>query len=247
MKKRKLLLITLFAVFAFSSPWNFAEENFQALGKGFQPSKHQNPRHVSRGETIARWLENHGVSRPLAIAAISTLPIVELRGAVPVGHILYETGKMDQTDKVKTSLWIFAASVAGNMIPIPLILLLLGPVSDYLMRFRTGKKFFDWLFARTRKKSANIEKYEALGLTVFVAIPLPITGGWTGAIAAFLMGTSFWHALLCILLGVMIAGVIMTVLSLMGWVGAIIAGGALLTLAASAALKGFNHYKKNNS
>ena len=162
-------------------------------------------RHESRGEKIANWLEEKGLSRIVAVATISTLPIVELRGAVPVGIVAFEV-----------PWWkVYLIAVVGNMLPIPFILLLLGPVSGFLMRFKLGKVFFDWLFARTRKKSASIEKYEALGLTIFVAIPLPVTGGWTGAMAAFLMGIPFWKAMLYILLGVMIAGVIMTTLSLL--------------------------------
>jgi len=185
--------------------------------------------HESRGEKIARCLEEKGFSAEAAIVTISTLPIVELRGAVPVGIVAFEM-----------PWWkVYLIAVAGNMIPIPFILLLLGPVSEFLMKFSLGKKFFDWLFARTRRKSASIEKYEALGLTIFVAIPLPVTGGWTGAMAAFLMDIPFWKSMLYILLGVMIAGVIMTVLSLMGWVGAAIAGAVLIGLVASTLAKTF--------
>ena len=185
---------------------------------------------MHRGEKIARWMEDKGLNRTASVAVISTLPIVELRGAVPVG-----------INAFKMPWWkVYLIAVAGNMLPIPFILLLLGPVSNFLMRFAIGRKFFDWLFARTRKKSASIEKYEALGLTLFVAIPLPVTGGWTGAMAAFLMGIPFWKSMLYILMGVMIAGVIMTILALLGWIGAAIAGAVLLALAASAVLKSFN-------
>ncbi len=185
--------------------------------------------HVSRGEKIAHWLEEVGLSRTAAVAAISTLPIVELRGAVPVGIVAFDM-----------PWWkVYLIAVVGNMLPIPFILLLLGPVSEFLMRFKIGKAFFDWLFERTRKKSASIEKYEALGLTIFVAIPLPVTGGWTGAMAAFLMGIPFWKSMLYILLGVMIAGVIMTTLSLLGWIGAAIAGIVLIGLVASTLIKTF--------
>jgi uncharacterized membrane protein len=176
------------------------------------------------GDRIARFLEQRGWSPELVVLAISTLPIVELRGAVPVGINLL---KMNWA-------WVYFLAVVGNMIPIPFILLFLGPFSRFCMRFRWGLAFFDWLFARTRRKSAAIEKYETLGLTIFVAIPLPATGGWTGAMAAFLMGMKFHHAMLSILLGVAIAGVIMTVLALMSWIGAAIAGVALLALAVSA-------------
>jgi len=182
---------------------------------------------MHRGEKIARWMEDKGLSRTASIAAISTLPIVELRGAIPVGIAAFEM-----------PWWkVYLVAVVGNMLPIPFILLLLGPVSNFLMRFRGGKQFFDWLFARTRRKSASIEKYEALGLTIFVAIPMPVTGGWTGAMAAFLMGIPFGKAMLYILLGVMIAGAIMTILSLLGWLGAAIAGAVLLALAVGTILK----------
>jgi uncharacterized membrane protein len=196
---------------------------------------------IHRGEKIARWLEDKGVNRPMAIGAISTLPIVELRGAVPAGHILYETRGLDTPKKIKQSVLIYLIAVVGNMLPVPFILLLLGPFSNLLMQFKAGKSMIDWLFERTRRKSANIEKYEELGLTVFVAIPLPVTGAWTGAMAAFLMGLPFWKSMFFILLGVMIAGVIMTILSLMGWVGAFIAGAVLLALVAGAVLKSLHN------
>ena len=76
-----------------------------------------------------------------------------------------------------------------------------------------------------------IEKYERIGLVLFVAIPLPITGAWTGSIASVLLGMSFKRALLSIFLGVLIAGTIVTCLTLLGWVGAVIAGVALCVLA----------------
>ena len=201
------------------------------------PLQAEQTEHHSRGEKIALWLSGHGLSQDAAVAAISTLPIVELRGAVPAGHILYDVPNRPVAEKVRLSVWIFLLAVAGNMIPIPFILLLLGPLSRVCMKIEPGRKFFNWLFARTRKKSASIEKYEALGLTIFVAIPLPVTGGWTGAMAAFLMGIPFWKAMLYILLGVMIAGVIMTALSLMGWLGAWIAGAVLIGLAAGAIIR----------
>ncbi|HIE11658.1 MAG TPA: small multi-drug export [Kiritimatiellae bacterium] len=151
------------------------------------------------------------------------LPILELRGAIPAAHVL----GMDP--------WLaYAVAVVGNMAPIPLILLLLGPLSQFCTRWRCASIFFQWLFARTRRKTARVEKYETLGLTIFVAIPLPVTGAWTGSVAAFLLGLRFHHSMVSILLGVMIAGVIMTTLSLMGWFGALAAGLVLGGMAVSA-------------
>ena len=184
------------------------------------------------GEAVAGFLHDDlGLSYDFAIAAISTLPIVELRGAIPVGHLLLlrdpATRPLGAQD-LKRSARLFFWAVLGNMIPVPFILLLLGPVSNLCMKVPLGKRFFEWLFARTRRKTAGIEKYETLGLTVFVAIPLPATGAWTGAMAGWLLGMSFAHSMLSIFLGVLIAGVIMTALSLLGWIGAAIAGVVLL-------------------
>ncbi|MBU0678031.1 MAG: small multi-drug export protein [Verrucomicrobia bacterium] len=220
MSCRGLILAMIVAAVAWGSVYAedaVSVENAAVDAAGFH--------HESTGAKIARVLRKSGLPDEVVVALISTLPIVELRGAVPVGHMM------------GMNPWIvYGLAVAGNMIPIPLILLFLGPISRFLMKFKLGRLFFDWLFARTRKKTADIEKYETLGLTIFVAIPLPVTGGWTGAMAAFLMGVEFRHAMLSILLGVMIAGVIMTVLSLLGWLGAIIAGVVLIGLAAGAVL-----------
>ena len=183
--------------------------------------------HKSTGQKIAEKLQAKGLSRDAAIVAISTLPIVELRGAVPVGHVLFpDTDKSTRLgmDDLKRSVRILFYAVLGNMIPVPLILLLLGPLSNLLMKFPAGKRFCEWLFARTRRKTADIEKYEFWGLAIFVAIPLPATGAWTGAMAGWLLGINFWRSMLSIFFGVLGAGLIMTALALMGWIGAVIAG-----------------------
>ena len=184
-------------------------------------------RHKSTGEKIAEFLRKQGLSKDAVIVAISTLPIVELRGAIPVGHLLLpDTDKSTRLgrDDLRRSARIFCYAVLGNMLPVPFILLLLGPVSTLCMKVPVGKRFFDWLFARTRRKTADIEKYEFWGLAIFVAIPLPATGAWTGAMAGWLLGLNFFRSLLSIFIGVLVAGVIMTALSLLGWIGAAIAG-----------------------
>ena len=107
-------------------------------------------------------------------------------------------------------------SVIGNMVPIPLILLFMEKFFTLISRWKLGKRFTDWLFARTRRKGKVIERFEAIGLTIFVGIPLPGTGGWTGAFAANIFGIRFWNSLLYVFLGVLIAAVIVTSLSLTG-------------------------------
>ncbi len=183
--------------------------------------------HKSTGQKIAETLREKGLSKDAAIVAISTLPIVELRGAIPVGHLLLpDTDKSTRLgrDDLRRAARIFFYAVLGNLLPVPFILLLLGPISNFCMKIPAGKKFFEWLFVRTRRKTADIEKYEFWGLAIFVAIPLPATGAWTGAMAGWLLGLNFFRSLLSIFIGVLVAGVIMTALSLLGWLGAAIAG-----------------------
>ena len=196
----------------------------------------------STGQKIADALREKGLSQDAAIVTISTLPIVELRGAIPVGHVLLpDTDKSTRLglDDLRRSARIFFWAVLGNMLPVPFILLLLGPVSNLCMKTSLGKKFFDWLFARTRRKTADIEKYEFWGLAIFVASPLPATGAWTGAMAGWLLGLNFFRSLLSIFFGVLIAGVVMTALALMGWIGAAIAGVVLAIFFGGIAIQAF--------
>lgn len=168
-------------------------------------------------------LVSRGLTPELAVFLTSLLPIIELRGALPLAINLFHMP------------WLkaFIIAFAGNIIPVPIILWLLGPIVKMLSRIRIFKGFSSWLFERTRKKSDRmIEKYEEIGLMVFVAIPLPGTGAWTGALIAFLFGLDFKKSLLTITSGVFIAGVIVTALCLLGWLGAIIAGVAFILLAA---------------
>jgi uncharacterized membrane protein len=132
---------------------------------------------------------------------VAALPISEVRGAIPLAIGVYGYTPMQS----------YLLSVFGNLLPIIPLLLFLGPVSEYLRRFACGNKFFTWLFARTRRKC--IQDHENFGLTalaIFVAIPLPMTGAWTGCVVAFLLGFRFWPAFAAIAAGVVIAGVVVT-------------------------------------
>lgn len=155
-----------------------------------------------------------GIPRELIVIIISALPVLELRGALPVAiNILHIPW-----------YWSFLLVIIGNLLPVPFILLFLESVSKGISRLDSGKRLVDWLFRRTRKRGRIIERYERIGLTLFVAIPLPFTGAWTGSIAAFLFGLKFYRALLFIFFGIVIAAVIVTILCLLGWLGAVIAG-----------------------
>jgi len=141
-------------------------------------------------------------------ALIATLPIFELRGAIPWALSAPPIGGGLSWQ----SAYLFA--VIGNFIPVIPILLLLEPVAKVVRKVKIGDSFLNWLFARTRKKSGVIEKYEALGLIIFVGIPLPVTGAWTGAIAAFIFGIPLKYSIPCIIAGILLAGVIVTLASL---------------------------------
>jgi uncharacterized membrane protein len=178
------------------------------------------------GERMAAALQSHGLSRELIVFMVAMLPIVELRGALPIGINLFGLG-----------LWkTLVLAVAGNMAPILIVVLLLDKLTVLLSRVRVFKRFFDWLFARTRARSGVIARYEFWGLAIFVGIPLPGTGAWTGAVAAVLMGLPYWRALLSILLGVLMAAAVVAALCLLGKWGAILAGLALLLVLAQGAM-----------
>ncbi len=144
-------------------------------------------------------------NKELAVVVLAALPISELRGAIPLGLAVGFT-------PVKTYLLAFA----GNLIPIVPLLFLFQPVSEKLRHIKVFERFFDWLSERTRRKATLVEKFEALGLILFVAIPLPVTGAWTGCVAATLFKIRFRYALLAIIAGVTIAGFIVMGLSLAG-------------------------------
>ena len=163
-----------------------------------------------------------GFSKELVVLIIAALPILELRGAIPVAINLFHF----------PWYYAFLLAVIGNMIPVPIILLCLNGIVRFLSRVGFFDRFFRWLLERTRKRGTIIERYERIGLALFVAIPLPVTGAWTGSLAAVIFGLKFKYAMLSIFVGVLIAGVIVTCLSLLGWVGAVIAGVGLAALAA---------------
>lgn len=134
------------------------------------------------------------------VLVVSALPVVELRGAIPLA-----IGKGISPVKA------YFLAVLGNLLPVPFLLLFLGEAEKRLRRFPIFDTFFEWLFLRTRRKvNEKIKKYGALGLIPLVAIPLPVTGAWTGALASYIFGVELRYALPCIAIGVSIAGIIVT-------------------------------------
>lgn len=170
---------------------------------------------------IIEKLISLGITKELIVIIISALPIIELRGALPVAINLFGM----------PWYWALLLAVIGNMLPVPILLLFLDSIAKIISKVNIGKRLIDWVFERTRRRGKAIERYERIGLMLFVAIPLPFTGAWTGSIAAFLMGQRFLYSFLSIFCGVLIAGAIVTTLCLMGWFGAIIAGVGLSVIA----------------
>lgn len=136
---------------------------------------------------------------------IAMAPVVELRGAIPIALEAYHL-----------PLWsAFFFSVLGNMVPV-LFLPLIGTVSDALSRRSPLLwRFFAWLFSKTRNKHAkSFEVFRDFALVIFVAIPLPLTGAWTATLVAFVFGIPLRRAFPLILLGVIIAAVIVSLITL---------------------------------
>jgi uncharacterized membrane protein len=131
----------------------------------------------------------------LTVALTAALPIIELRGAIPVGISLG-----------LSPLHAAIISFIGSMIPVPIILFTIRPIFNYLKKTKLFRNMVEKLISRSSSKSGNVQKYGFWGLLIFVAIPLPGTGVWSGALAAALLDMRFKLAFPAILIGNMIAG-----------------------------------------
>lgn len=154
--------------------------------------------------TIQEFLTSHGIPDELVVFLISVMPVFECRLGMFTAIVLL------QMNTIKG----FLISFAGNILPIPFILLLINWIFEWMKKIPGLKKIVFWLEDKTLKKRDKIDKYGIWGLLLFVAIPLPGTGGWTGALLASLLHLDKKKSFGVIALGVFIAGLIMTVLSL---------------------------------
>lgn len=136
------------------------------------------------------------------ILIISMLPIIELRGAIPVAFAL----GMPLVPS-------FVVSVIGNLLPVPFILWFITPLCNWLKKTKMLAWFPAFLERKVAKNREKVTKYANWGLFLFVAIPLPGTGAWTGALIASFLDFKFRDAFLAIISGVLAAGVIMSIIS----------------------------------
>ena len=144
------------------------------------------------------------VGRRLCVFFCSMIPIIELRGAIPLGAGL------------GLPFWqAFLLSIAGNILPVPFILLFIKAIIAWSAKSKIAflNKFASFLNRKIEKNRERIEKYSFWGVCLFVAIPLPMTGAWTGSLVAAALDMKFWRALLSCIIGVLIAGVVVTLIS----------------------------------
>lgn len=154
--------------------------------------------------SLVDMMQGHGISPHIITFLISMIPLLELRGSILVA------GSILRLPFIQS----YIVAVLGNMLPIPFILLFIKQIFALMKKSKHLHKFPDWIEKKAMSKSAQIEKYGYLGLFLFVAIPLPGTGAWTGSLLAVLFGLKPKKSFFFILLGVMTAGLVMSVLSL---------------------------------
>ena len=143
-----------------------------------------------------------GLGKEVIVFIISMLPILELRGGLIASALL-------GVDFLPGYLW----SIIGNILPIPIVLLFLEKIFDLLKKFKLTKNFIGKIENKIMSKKGQIEKYGYWGLLLFVGIPLPGTGAWTGAGLAVLLGLNKKKSFVVIFLGVIMASIIMSILS----------------------------------
>lgn len=155
-------------------------------------------------ETLANWFVTHlgGIlSKELIVFIVSLMPILELRGGIIAGFAM-------QMPWLPTFLIAFV----GNLLPIPFILLFIKYIFKILRK--TPLRFFvDWCERKAEEKSEQIRKYAYLGVFLFVAVPLPGTGAWMGSLISVMLGMDAKKTFPVIVLGVLVAGLIVSTLS----------------------------------
>ncbi|MDD6238975.1 MAG: small multi-drug export protein [Oscillospiraceae bacterium] len=143
------------------------------------------------------------IEQILSVFGLAMIPVFELRGAIPVGVA------------AGLPFWtVFLTAFLGNLLPVPFLILFTRRVFEWL---RTKSALLERLVSRLERKAATkedlLKKYELLGLCILVAIPLPGTGAWTGSLVAAVFDIRLKHAFPAIALGVLIAGIIVSVVT----------------------------------
>ena len=155
-------------------------------------------------ESVLNWFMNlmNGLPNQLIVFVVSMVPIVELRGGLIAAALL----GMPLGEGVLYCL-------LGNILPVPLILLFITPLFNWLKKTRLFRPTVEKLEAKSLSKSEKIQKYEFWGLVLFVGIPLPGTGAWTGSLIASLLNVKLKKAVPAIFLGLLLATLIMCIVT----------------------------------
>ncbi|PIN17025.1 hypothetical protein CDL12_10330 [Handroanthus impetiginosus] len=186
-------------LYAFSGDAKAAADSIRASGFGVK---------------VANALRASGWPHEAVVFALATLPVIELRGAIPVGYWL----------QLKP-LTLTVLSVLGNMVPVPFIILYLKRLATFLTgKNETASRFLDMLFKRSKEKAGPVEEFQWLGLMLFVAVPFPGTGAWTGAIIASILDMPFWSGVSANFVGVLLAGLLVNLLVNLGLKYAVLTG-----------------------
>lgn len=139
------------------------------------------------------------------VLLVAAAPLIELRGAIPLALFQYQFDPLPA----------FGLAVIGNLLPVAPLLLGLNALMRFAHRFPILAQGLAWWAKRTqRRQASSFERLGAVALVLFVAIPLPATGAWSGCLAAVLFGVPFWVAFPLIALGIVLAGILITLGSL---------------------------------
>ncbi len=145
------------------------------------------------------------ITNYLIVLGTSMLPLAELRGAIPIGIIGFDLNW----------LWVYVMAVVGNMLPVFVLPVLWRKIENkFVNRFALIGKIIHWLFERTRNRFySKYRRFGNIALVLFVAVPLPVTGAWSGTIAAWLFGIPYKKTIGLIFVGVLISGIIVTAIT----------------------------------
>lgn len=130
---------------------------------------------------------------------ISMVPFIEIRGSIPIGFGLGIPFYL-----------CFLVSVLGNMLPVPFILLFIKKILAFMKKVPKLAPIAEWVEERANKRTDKVTKYAVFGLALFVGIPLPGTGAWTGSLIAALLDMKFGYAIISVFAGVLMAGFILS-------------------------------------
>ena len=142
--------------------------------------------------------------KSLYIFLISMVPLIEQRGAIPVGIIGYGLNPF----------WVFFVSLIGSFVPAPFIFLFFNKILDWMKTIKQFNKITNFIDKKVQKGAKKVEGYMEAGLITFVGIPLPTTGLWTGSAIAAFLGLDFKKSMVCVFAGGVISATIITTMSI---------------------------------